>query len=61
MFFKMRKACTGALCLVLLEDGQDLVEYSLILLMVTSGVVAAVSAMGAQLITLYTYIVAHLP
>ncbi len=61
MLFKMRKACTGALCLVLLEDGQDLVEYSLILLMVTAGVAAAVGAMGTQLITLYTYIVAHLP
>jgi Flp pilus assembly pilin Flp len=61
MQFKMRKAWTGALCLVLLEDGQDLVEYSLILLMVTTGVVAAIGTMGAQLITLYTYIVAHLP
>jgi Flp pilus assembly pilin Flp len=61
MRFKMRKACTGALHLVLLEDGQDLVEYSLILLVVTTGGVAAVGAMGTQLINLYTYIVAHLP
>jgi Flp pilus assembly pilin Flp len=57
----MRKAFTRIQCLALPEDGQDLVEYSLILLMVTMGGVAAVGTMGMQLINLYTYIVAHLP
>ena len=61
MLFKMRKALTRARRLVVSEDGQDLVEYSLILLLVTSGVVAAVGAMGTQLTTLYSYIVSHLP
>jgi hypothetical protein len=61
MLSKMRKAFNRIQCLALPEDGQDLVEYSLILLMVTMGGVAAVGTMGMQLINLYTYIVAHLP
>ena len=43
------------------EDGQDLVEYSLIVMLVLAVVVGAVTLLGAQILGLYSLISGIVP
>ncbi len=47
--------------LVLLEEGQDLVEYALVLLLISTAVAASGRAMGVQLVNTYQHFVSVFP
>jgi Flp pilus assembly pilin Flp len=58
VFWKIR---SGLQSLTLREEGQDLVEYSLLLLMLAVALVATLGTLGKALAGYYSYIVAHFP
>ena len=43
------------------EEGQDLVEYALILGLISVGAVTALGTLGGKLVSYYGYIVARVP
>jgi Flp pilus assembly pilin Flp len=43
------------------ESGQDLVEYALVLAMLSVGAVTVLNTLGTKLVSYYGYIVAHVP
>jgi len=55
------KLYSGLQILLMQEEGQDLVEYALTILLVAIGCVAAVGNLATQVVALYTYINAHFP
>ena len=57
-FWKIR---SGLHCLILQEGGQDLVEYSLVILIVAIALVATVGSFATSLVSYYTYINTHFP
>jgi len=61
MRFAFLKLYSGLQRLLLREEGQDLVEYALVILMLAIATVAASENLGASILTLYTYIVNHFP
>jgi len=61
MRFAFLKLYSGLQRLLLREEGQDLVEYALVILMLAIATVAASENLGVSILTLYTYIVNHFP
>ena len=57
-FWKIR---SGLQSLILQEGGQDLVEYSLLLLLVAITMVVSMGSLATALVALYTSINAHIP
>jgi len=55
------RGCHKLLSLFVEEDGQDLVEYVLILLLIASVVVASVQSLGLVLAAKYAYVVSKVP
>jgi Flp pilus assembly pilin Flp len=47
--------------LILNEEGQDLVEYSLIILIIASAATACVGGLSGIILSYYNYINAHYP
>ncbi len=46
---------------VILEGGQDLVEFALVAMLVSTGAVAAISSMSVALVNTYQHIVSVFP
>jgi len=58
VFWKIR---SGLQSLILQEGGQDLVEYSLVLLLIAIALVVSVGSLATALVGYYSYINAHYP
>jgi Flp pilus assembly pilin Flp len=61
MRFAFLKLHSGLQKLLLQEEGQDLVEYALTILLVAIGAVACVGNLASQVLALYTDINTHFP
>jgi Flp pilus assembly pilin Flp len=61
MRFAFLKLHSGLQKLLLQEEGQDLVEYALTILLVAIGAVACVGNLASQVLVLYTNINTHFP
>ena len=61
MRFAFLKLHSGLQKLLLEEEGQDLVEYALTILLIAIGAVASVGNLAAQVLALYTTINTHFP
>ncbi|MGA3071370.1 MAG: hypothetical protein ABSD43_14275 [Terracidiphilus sp.] len=57
-FWKIR---SGLQSLILQEEGQDLVEYLLLLFLVAITMVLSMGGLATALVAYYTSIVAHIP
>jgi Flp pilus assembly pilin Flp len=57
-FWKIR---SGLQSLVLQEGGQDLVEYSLLLLLVATAMVVSMGSLATALVSYYASINSHIP
>jgi len=55
------KIYLGLQDLILNEEGQDLVEYSLIILIIASAATACVGGLSGIILSYYNYINAHYP
>ena len=49
------------LILILTEEGQDLIEYGLIALLLSTGVVAALGSISSHLVDAFNYAVSQFP
>jgi len=58
---RCRKIYLGLQALILHEEGQDLVEYSLIILMVVIAMTASVGGLSSVILGYFNYILAHYP
>jgi Flp pilus assembly pilin Flp len=61
MRFAFLKLYSGLQRFLKQEEGQDLVEYALVILMLAIATVAASENLGASILNLYTYIDNHFP
>jgi pilus assembly protein Flp/PilA len=61
MWSRFSKIYSGLQNLLMREEGQDLVEYALTVLLVAIGAVAAVGNLATQVLALFTYINTHFP
>jgi Flp pilus assembly pilin Flp len=57
----LSKINSGLLRLLMQEEGQDLVEYALTVLLVAIAAVASVGNLASQVLSLYAYANLHFP
>jgi pilus assembly protein Flp/PilA len=55
------KIRSGLRSLILHEEGQDLVEYALVLLLISIAAVASLTSLATALVGYYSFINAHFP
>jgi len=61
MRFAFLKLYSGLQRFLVQEDGQDLVEYALAILMIAIAAVASVGNLASSVLSIYTYILNHFP